>query len=269
MTKETISILTDKKAMEAIRAGEQARRQDNKNYYIGWHKRFKMKIGKIELGKPPIVCAVLRDNFNSKILSRLKKLHVELIELRVDQFKQLDFRYVAERIRILKRNKFLILLTIRHKSEGGAFHFSEAERFQLFRVIIPIVDLVDIELKSPICKKVVQLAKRRKKPVIVSFHDFHKTPTNHNLDQYWKEGVKLGASVVKIAAFAKSQKDYFRLLDFTIEHPGEVITISMGRVGAPSRVLFPLCGSLLTYGYVNRKTAPGQLSVEQLRKFLK
>lgn len=34
----TATVLTDKKAMDAIRTGEEARKQNTKDYYIGWDK---------------------------------------------------------------------------------------------------------------------------------------------------------------------------------------------------------------------------------------
>jgi hypothetical protein len=35
---ETVSVLMDKKAMEAIRSGEEARKKNAKDYYINWDK---------------------------------------------------------------------------------------------------------------------------------------------------------------------------------------------------------------------------------------
>lgn len=35
---ETVSVLMDKKAMETIRAGEEARKKNAKDYYINWDK---------------------------------------------------------------------------------------------------------------------------------------------------------------------------------------------------------------------------------------
>lgn len=35
---DTVSLLTDKRAMEAIRAGEEARQRRRKDYYIDWDK---------------------------------------------------------------------------------------------------------------------------------------------------------------------------------------------------------------------------------------
>ncbi|MBI3592233.1 MAG: type I 3-dehydroquinate dehydratase [Nitrospirae bacterium] len=43
-----------------------------------------------------------------------------------------------------------------------------------------------------------------------------------------------------------------------------MITIAMGEKGLPSRVFSPICGSLITYGYVNHPSAPGQLSASEL-----
>ena len=37
-TDETIALLTDKRAMKAIRSGEEARRRGRKDYYIDWDK---------------------------------------------------------------------------------------------------------------------------------------------------------------------------------------------------------------------------------------
>ena len=35
---ETVSLLTDPNAMEALRAGEEARKKNRKDYYIDWEK---------------------------------------------------------------------------------------------------------------------------------------------------------------------------------------------------------------------------------------
>ena len=42
----------------------------------------------------------------------------------------------------------------------------------------------------------------------------------------------------------------------------------MGGLGAISRLVFPIAGSLLTYAHVGRPTAPGQLTVAELRPLL-
>jgi 3-dehydroquinate dehydratase-1 len=44
-----------------------------------------------------------------------------------------------------------------------------------------------------------------------------------------------------------------------------VVTLGMGPWGPLTRVVLPAAGSLLTYGSVGRPTAPGQVSVAELR----
>lgn len=227
-----------------------------------------MKIGKVILGKCPTVCAVLQDSFNQRTLQKIKKAGVRLVELRIDQFKSLDSNYIKQKIKTVKQAGFSVLATIRYPKEGGSFLISEIERFQLFRSIIGFVDAIDIELQSKLCKRVIGLAKRNKKVAIVSFHDFKRTPASNFLEQLFKRAKSIGGSIFKVACSARSQTDYLRLLDFTIQHPNEVITISMGKIGQPSRWVFPQCGSLLTYGSVQKRTAPGQPSVFELLKKL-
>jgi len=43
----------------------------------------------------------------------------------------------------------------------------------------------------------------------------------------------------------------------------------MGEKGKHSRVIAPVYGSVMTYGYVDTPTAPGQLKVDELKKILK
>jgi 3-dehydroquinate dehydratase-1 len=48
-----------------------------------------------------------------------------------------------------------------------------------------------------------------------------------------------------------------------------ICTISMGELGAISRIAAPIFGSAITYGYVTRETAPGQISVSDIDSALK
>jgi len=42
----------------------------------------------------------------------------------------------------------------------------------------------------------------------------------------------------------------------------------MGNIGKHSRIMAPIYGSLLTYGYVRNPVAPGQMRVDEIRKWL-
>ncbi|CAG0981854.1 partial 3-dehydroquinate dehydratase, partial [Methanosarcinales archaeon] len=50
---------------------------------------------------------------------------------------------------------------------------------------------------------------------------------------------------------------------------GQVCAIAMGEIGKHSRVMAPLYGSVMTYGYVDIPVAPGQLRVDELKNMLK
>ena len=51
----------------------------------------------------------------------------------------------------------------------------------------------------------------------------------------------------------------------TLRSKGAVCTIAMGDLGRHSRVIAPIYGSVMTYGYVDAPTAPGQLRVDELK----
>jgi 3-dehydroquinate dehydratase-1 len=68
---------------------------------------------------------------------------------------------------------------------------------------------------------------------------------------------------------SNSLSDVLRLFEITLVTEGEVCTIAMGEIGKHSRVFAPVYGSVMTYGYVEKATAPGQLRVDELRQILK
>ena len=116
----------------------------------------------------------------------------------------------------------------------------------------------------------IKLARKYRKTVIVSSHNFQKTPGSSILEKTLKASLKKGADIVKIAAKANSLSDVKRLMEFTAKHRKQnIITMSLGDVGSISRLIFPGAGSLLTYGYLTKPFGPGQLPVDVLCKLLR
>ena len=234
------------------------------NYLQNKDISLNLKIGKVVLGKKPVICAVVQTESDARAVKALKRFGLQLVEVRADKLKPAA---VLPALRLLKKNNFSILLTIRMKKEGGAWKFSEEERLKVFKYLLPFVDAVDIELKSSICSEVIRTARSRKKRTIVSVHDFKKTPSVNELNSYMKQARKKGADIVKVVVFARSKKDFSAFTEFTLRHHDEpFISISMGKFGKSSRILFPLLGSLVTYGYLGKKSAPGQFTAEALAK---
>jgi len=225
-----------------------------------------MKIGKIKLGDLPKIAVSVNDMDDIK---KVKSFNVDILEIRVDQFKKLDPEYVSRVVTGLRKIGIPLILTIRSKAEGGQKNVPDELKLIIFRKAISLVDAVDIELKSPIVSEVVRIAKKNKKLIIVSWHNFKSTPGDSALKNILKSALKKRAQLVKIAARAGNSNDVSRLMKFTMRNKASnLITISLGKKGSISRLLFPMVGSLITYAYVTRPSGPGQIPLKKLQGFL-
>jgi 3-dehydroquinate dehydratase-1 len=201
--------------------------------------------------------------------AQIKSLGVGLLEIRADLFKKLDLPYIVDQIKHRKPLKTPLLLTLRNqKNEGAVKFFSDDKKWEIISAAIDLVDMIDIELSSPILKKVVSLARKHKKKVIVSSHFLQSMP--RDLGSVYKKSLSIRADIVKIAAKALTFDDVVTMFNFTHRHhKHNLITMSLGPVGAISRLIFPAAGSLYTYTFLNKPTASGQVNVATLKSHLK
>jgi len=222
------------------------------------------------VGNPPLIAAVITGGVNAGAIKKAASLGAGLLELRVDTFTATQpGRLLASFEKLKKITKLPILLTIRSTREGGQAEIPDRERADLYHALIPFADLVDIELSSSgIRKNVVNFAKRAKKRVIVSHHDFESTPGDKKLNKIIESARKAGGDIVKIASMVKTQDDLKRLAGLLCSDDN-LIVIGMGPLGKPSRVFFPMLGSLITYGSITGSTAPGQMSLKEMQTELR
>ncbi len=215
--------------------------------------------------KIPIALVITDKETNAQI----KPLKVDVLELRVDLFKKLTPEYVTAQIKHRRVLGIPLLLTVRNQKKEGAFkECSDALKKSVLETCLPLVDMVDIELSSPLLKSTVSLARRLGKKVIVSAHHLDHTPGH--MENILKKALSAGANIVKIAAHANSFDDVLRMIEFTRHHRRHhVITMSLGPIGAISRLVLPGAGSLYTYTFINKSTAPGQIEVKSLKAHLK
>ncbi len=220
-----------------------------------------LKLGSCILGdKPHIVVAVDRQLEAVKI-SALGARGASIIEMRVDCFDQ-DIEKTVDYIhRVREWSGLPIIGTIRENIR------TKANRLALFQKILPSVDAIDIEIDADINKEVIEAAET--KTVIVSEHDFQKTPDDATLHQIVDQAVEQGADIVKIAVTARSRDDVTRLLRFTQDTETPIVTMAMGEQGAISRVTAPLFGSLLTYSFAVESVAPGQIPLDEVAAFMR
>jgi 3-dehydroquinate dehydratase-1 len=217
-----------------------------------------------KLGEVPLIAGVLTDT-DVVAINRDSLNPVDIIELRVDMFENISLAHIENTFKTAKENlKKPLIATVRNIKEGGQREI--AERLSIYKTVIPYADAIDVEINSEdVFAEAKNLCSIYKKLLIGSYHNFDFTPDGSILDNIVARGKELGADIVKIAAMAKDREDLIRLAFLTQRHKESgIITMSMGDKGLPSRVLNPIFGSLITYGYINHPSAPGQLSVSEL-----
>jgi 3-dehydroquinate dehydratase (EC 4.2.1.10) len=106
--------------------------------------------------------------------------------------------------------------------------------------------------------------------VIMSSHDFHNTPPAEEIVRRLRKMQQLGADIPKIALMPQNKTDVLTLLTATLEmheHYADrpLITMSMAKTGVISRLAGEVFGSAATFGAVKKASAPGQISVSDLR----
>jgi 3-dehydroquinate dehydratase-1 len=214
---------------------------------------------------PKIILAITDKETNLQI----KSVEPDLLELRVDLFQKQKIDDVLAQIKKRRQLRVPLLLTIRNqKKEGALRDLPDEEKRQILQAALPLVDMVDIELSSPLLKETLSKARHLNKKTIVSKHDFTHTP--HNLENIFKKALSIRADVIKIVTMANSAEDVWRMFHFTHlhrKHP--LITLSMGPLGKISRLLLPAAGSLYTYTFLHKPTAPGQIDAKTLKAHLK
>ena len=109
--------------------------------------------------------------------------------------------------------------------------------------------------------------------VIMSNHDFHKTPAQEDIIYRLRRMQDLGADLPKIAVMPQSPQDVLTLLAATLTMKEKyatrpLITMSMGKSGGVSRVTGRLFGSAMTFGTVGQASAPGQIAIAKLREVM-
>lgn len=205
--------------------------------------------------------------------------NADIAEFRIDL---LDFASdskaviaLGKELNQILKNKPLIA-TIRTANEGGQLKVSDADYEKIYSAYLkqPFMQLLDIEMfrDSGSVKRLTQLAHKHKVLVIMSNHDFDKTPTQQDIEQRLLKQDQLGADVLKIAVMPKSKQDVFTLMNATLNVSQKtskpLLTMSMGRLGAISRIATANMGGSMSFGMIGEASAPGQIDVKQLKQLL-
>lgn len=215
-----------------------------------------VSIGTVALGGTPRIVAIIDRIMPVESVKSFSEKGAALLEIRIDCFSE-PFPVIRDYLQEIRSGVSLpVIGTIRETDAN------REERLDMFGQIMPLIDAVDIEIDADINRAVI--AQAAGKTVIVSEHDFEKTPSHEELVHIVTESKALGAHIVKIAAMAHTREDVTRLLTFTASRPENLVTIAMGDIGTVSRIVAPLFGSLFTYAFVSDAVVPGQLPLEKV-----
>lgn len=231
----------------------------------------------------PKICVPIVGETEDEILHMAQELagsDADLAEWRMDWFDSVsDIECVKEVLLKLREilGEMPLLATFRTKQEGGEKDISYEQYANLLCAVADTkaADIIDVEAR--IDKEVVGLIaelKERGVTVIGSKHDFDKTPSREEIVAELCDMQEAGAEILKMAVMPHTKKDVLTLLEATEEMNRTyakcpVVTMSMGELGKVSRVAGEVFGSAITFGALQKTSAPGQISVEKLKKVLK
>ena len=160
-----------------------------------------------------------------------------------------------------------VIATARHPAEGGVSHHTTLQRQHLLEESLSWACAIDIELRSmKHMKSLIENAKKEKRFIISSFHDFKTVPSLSRLNQMALRAYDAGADLFKVACTIHHEEELIRLLAFQLMMPTHfpIACMGMGEGGKLSRILLPLCGSWLSYGWLYKPQLHGQWSAKEL-----
>jgi 3-dehydroquinate dehydratase-1 len=231
----------------------------------------------------PKICVSLVGSSHTELAAEaeyVKTFDIDIVEWRVDFFEDVEEitkvkNTLSELRTILPETP--IIFTFRSKKEGGEREISHEYYQYLNMAIIETeqVDFIDIELfnEEVLVKTLTEFAHSKGIKVIISNHDFTKTPDKEEIISRLRRAQEFGADLPKIALMPNHPKDVLTILNATNtmnEHFNDtpIVTISMGGMGAVSRLTGELFGSAMTFAAGRKGSAPGQLSVTEVRNIL-
>ncbi len=228
-------------------------------------------------GKPKIVVPIVArtEEEVEEQVKEARQQKADMLEWRGDWFDGIfDWERVENVLRQLRKyvGEIPVLFTFRTANEGGEKEISRDEyrRLNIEVAKSKMADLIDVEgVAFENADSLIEELKELGSKVIVSSHDFNKTPQKNEMIRRLCEMQKMGADIVKLAVMPQSVKDVLELLAATEEMnrlyaKQPIVTMSMAGQGVISRLAGELVGSAMTFGTAGKASASGQIDVKEL-----
>ena len=207
-------------------------------------------------------------------LAAVEKSQADIIEWRADFFERTTPTEILSAAKAIRMQSLKpILFTLRTAKEGGQRAISDTDYGEFIQCFTAsgLASAVDVEVKRGAASSIA-FARKANLPVILSYHNFQKTPSVKGLADIFDEMASAGGDVLKVAVMPQTAGDVLRLmtaaLDAREKHQKPVIAISMGALGRITRAAASLFGSVATFSSLEKGSAPGQIDVEEMKHLL-
>lgn len=210
------------------------------------------------------ICVPIKKNKTNEVVLRLKKANKEadVVEVWFDEIT--DLSEDGEQQVNLNSKKPLLY-------KVSKINIEKIEHLLTTIKKIEYLDL-DISTDKNILNKIKQKFPQIK--LIISHHDFKKTPPQKALISLAEIMFTKGADIAKIATKASKMEDSINMLSLLSQltkNRQKAICLCMGKQGRLTRTTGHLLGNYLMYAPMREahKTASGQIPIKELKKIIK
>lgn len=217
------------------------------------------------------ICVALGEKTKEKVLEKISPVvtYSDVVEIRLDYLDAIEVDYFLDELTIP------LLFTNRASWEGGLSTLPEDLRIKpLIAAMTKNAAYVDLELAAPehSLEKLIEQKNSSTTNIILSSHDFDKTPSQVTLEDKILLMKEKGADIGKIITTANHWQDCLTVLSlqqFAAEISLPLIAFCMGSIGQVSRVATCGLGGYMTYCSAPQSegTAPGQIGADILKAF--
>ena len=239
-----------------------------------------LKVRNITLGEGDAkICVPVMGKDKKELVESIRDAlnsNPDIIEIRWDYIEHENVIEVLKEVRRLV-NDTAVIFTFRTSNEGGekAIQQKEYAKLNLQVAQSGLVDLIDVEIMSNMvfAKDLIEEIHMFGTYVIGSNHNFNKTPSYEEIETIIKTIEFSGADVCKMAVMPNEKDDVSRLINVSKKVSKELsvpmVVMSMGELGAVTRVCTDMTNSSITFASCKKASAPGQLNIEILKDIRK
>lgn len=116
-------------------------------------------------------------------------------------------------------------------------------------------------------KELKRYCNKHNTKLILSVHNYEKTPGKGEIEEYIDKAKSLGADIIKLVFYSNNEKDNDRVLSL-YDNNNNIVAFNMGEIGKETRVKALILGAPFTYvALTGTQTAPGQMTIDDMKKY--